>query len=284
MKGHLLIILTAILLYQCSNIKDKTEKQSKIKIISSSEKTFSTTSKNDSLTKILLTTVHMDSLPFKHYWKVIEDSFNVSNDQYHRLKLMDKSFRIIKGHFISRNRNEFVLQRTFQQVGGSNWFGLQIACIYSFYNNIWHFERLLSGDSVAFIDVDNDSIYENIIMKRVIGNGDLYFNFAIMSLKNNIPDTLFQSYGYDYSNGICGYTMKDGDTLSDLFHYKFKTFQKNKPSVLEENRKIGIKKGWSYKKEEPLIQYISSRKLFQFQNNHYSNSFMNKDHIPDGIF
>jgi hypothetical protein len=286
MKNLLLLFISCYIIFQCSNKHDQNANSTKSnKNDSLIEIEIPLTTKNDdSLAKILLTTGSNDSLPFKHYWKVIEDSFNALTNEYRRPKLIDKNFLIIKGHFTSSKKYECVLQRTFQQSGGSNFYNLQIACIYSFENNAWKFDRLLKADSIIYIDLDQDSIYEYALIENALGCGDRFINFVIISLKNNISDILFQSYSYDVSQGICGETMSVGDILSDLAEYKFKYITENKPLELVEIRKIGTKNGWSVKNEEPLMSFSSISKIYKFKNSRYSTSVFNKDHIPDGLF
>jgi hypothetical protein len=224
-----------------------------------------------------------NNLPYNLYMKIVTDSLLSGMPQYYKPKFDDngKKYMIIKGHFTSKSKNEYILQRNFSHNIKDNF---QAACLFSFDKNVWKFERFLKHDSIIYVDVDKDSINEIESRDHSYGEGCEYFRYAIISLKNNVPKVVFKRFSYEHEPSMGGYDTTLGSHLSDVFEYKLLTVAVDKPLQLQESRKTGKLIGWSADHYKPVIKYSTISKIYHLVNGRYHADYKEPDRMPDNLF
>jgi hypothetical protein len=213
-----------------------------------------------------------DSLPFEKYWKIVEDTLKCSSTNGNEHCVLDTSitFKIIKGHFTSIEKDECLLQRTFYDWKGGRF---DFACIFSFENNSWNFEYLFREDSLMLIDVDKDSVFEFFYFEDWVGNGSVDREYRLESLKNNKKKILFEDVeNHDNRKNYCAFSISGiGDTVYNWSKYAFEDKYKNEPLILKSTVRYGIKKG-SIKEngnDKLIIRYAEYGKAYTFEGEKY---------------
>lgn len=213
--------------------------------------------------------VYKAGLPYEQYWQILKDSLKFSltdNKNTHLILDTTKEFKIIYGHFTSVDYPELLLQRLFFKIRGDS---LLVACLFSFKNNGWKFNRIIYKDTINYIDLDKDSIYELFCKEVYAGCGSIGIHSSIISLKNNITRYLFENLSIDNRNSVYSLTSKSGDTIVDVASYNFYDTVKNGPLILKETKQIGIKKGYLKNKDRVILSFSTIEKNYKLENGQY---------------
>lgn len=209
-------------------------------------------------------------LPYQQYWNILKDSlkFSLTEKEKNDVTLdTTLDFKIIRGHFTDKDKNEIILQRTFW---GSKGGTFETACLFSYEQNNWKFERFICEDTIVFIDIDKDSIYELYYSEVWAGNGSVDTEDKIISIKDNNIKFLFEGNSTDNQFNVGAFTIsKVGDTIINVAKYSFYETDRNKPLKLKESRQIGIKKGISKNMKNLLIDYKFIEKEYTLENEQY---------------
>lgn len=206
-----------------------------------------------------------DSLPIKKYWEFVKDTLKFSLTEKNEYIALDKSkdFKIVKGHFTSKDKYECLLQSSF-----INWKGgkFDLACIFSFENKLWKLENYFNVDSLYLVDFNKDSILDFFYFEDWVGNGSVDREYRLVSLKNNEKKIIFEDTdNHDNLNNSCAFSIaKNNDTVYKWSIYSFVDKDKSKPLILNSTINIGVKKGVTKDNTKLIVSYSKTKKVYIF--------------------
>jgi len=121
------------------------------------------------------------------------------------------------------------------------------------------------------VDFNKDSIFDFFYFEDWVGNGSIDREYRLVSLRDNKKKNIFEDFdNHDNLNNYCAFSIsKKGDTVYRWTKYSFEDKFKNKPLILNSNKRYGIKKGVTKDNKELIVTYFDYRKVFIFDGGKY---------------